>query len=473
MSTQADGIARTLGRGRRWIGLAGGLAVTLLASASSIATEHEAYFPLRPGGVLATPVQVDRDRLAVRIYNSPAVRRAQRDLEAIYAADPTANLPDARSTLQRAAAATAMGGAAAVVNKDTDRPTIYWSTTAPHRLGDLRVPLIGLMVDDPDNVYRTVAIDGAAAYEIHGKVTAGAKPSQEMFILHEEHSGEDPKAKIRNIQTEEGAVALHDLELGPDGSFTITIDSSPVAGRKNHLQTHTDARTASILIRDTLGDWAHDNPTRLEVRRISGPPLRPPRTEAELTAQAAALTTSVGAYWLAWAHKVFYDRPVNTVTHDNARVSGWGRASCGHYRLAADEALVVHLERRGAAYLGFQLSDAWGQGQAYDYIARTGSLNGSQARPNADGTYTYVVANSDPGVLNWLDPIGSSAGTFCIRWQKMAAGEDAAGAVKSMTVVKTRDLKAVLPAETAWVTPAQRAQQLRERRADYMRRLTL
>jgi hypothetical protein len=31
------------------------------------------------------------------------------------------------------------------------------------------------------------------------------------------------------------------------------------------------------------------------------------------------------------------------------------------------------------------------------------SLNKAQSEPNADGTWTYVLANTDPGVHNWVD----------------------------------------------------------------------
>lgn len=437
-----------------------------------MAAMSDSYFPGRVGGVLGTPEQIARDEQAVRIYRSEPVQRAITELEAVMAKDVTASLPDAKKTLRAAAEATAMAQATAV-GKDAGRPIIYWSPTAQHSWGKLQVPLAGLMIDDPDNIYRTVAIDGAASYEISGKVVGGKMPAQETFILHEEQSGATRGEKVRNNQSEAGMVSLHDLKLASDGSFTITVDSSPVNGRVNHLQTNPEVRSASILIRDTLADWDTQNQTKLTIRRLSGPPVAPAPSEAELAAKAAELTVSTGTYWLAWAHRVMYDRPVNTITHDLARVTGWGRVNCGHYRLAADEALVVHLERRGAAYLGFQLSDAWGQGQDYGYMVRTGSLNGSQARPNADGTYSYVIAGRDPGVWNWLDTIGSSAGTFCIRWQKMAAGENAAGAVKRIGVVKIDQLKAALPTETQWVTPAKRTKQLKERKASYMRRLEI
>jgi hypothetical protein len=448
-----------------------GLGAALLISVHAEAQGAPDYQTGRVGSTLGTSEQVARDRLAAKIYATPAVQAEIEKLEAVYKQDPAAALPDANVTLRRAAEATAMGQAAAVVNQDPDRPAAYWAVTAPHSWGNLSVPLSGAMIDNPDNIYRTIPIDGAAKYEIRGKVISPG-PSQETFVLHTERSGASKQQKVRNQEEEAGSVSLDKLPLQPDGSFVITLDASPANGRPNHIQTQPEAHDGYVLIRDTLADWSRNNPARLEVRRLSGPPIHRAKTEARLAQQAAELTSTTGPYWLAWARMVMLSRPVNTFTHQVARATGWGFIKCGHYQLTNEEALVIKLDRRQADYLGFQLSDIWGQGQAPEYIARTGSLNGSQAIPGADGTYTYVISVPDPGVHNWLDPGGLHAGTYCARWQKLPAGVSAADAVLSMQVVKLQDLKSVLPADTKWVTPQDRATQLSARTASFARRLT-
>jgi hypothetical protein len=131
---------------------------------------------------------------------------------------------------------------------------------------------------------------------------------------------------------------------------------------------------------------------------------------------------------------------------------------------------VVRLEQRQAAYLGFQLADVWGQ--AAPYVWESGSLTQTQARPDPDGAFTYVVSVPDPGVHNWLDPSGLHSGTFCTRWQGLAAGVPLEDAVREVKVVKLKDLKAALPAGTPWTTPAERKAELAARAASYARRLT-
>ena len=119
--------------------------------------------------------------------------------------------------------------------------------------------------------------------------------------------------------------------------------------------------------------------------------------------------------------------------------------------------------------MGIQITDPWGV--AYEYTDRTSSLNNTQAKPNADGTYTFVVSQRDPGVYNWLDPEGHAAGLMAIRWQAMSGGGKPENAVRSAQVVPLARLKQELPNETQFVTPAQRKVQQAERAAHYARRL--
>jgi hypothetical protein len=91
------------------------------------------------------------------------------------------------------------------------------------------------------------------------------------------------------------------------------------------------------------------------------------------------------------------------------------------YDLKPGEVFLLTLKQGRAAYLGVQTADPWFL--AADARRHTASLNTSQAEPNGDGTYTYVVAAEDPGVANWLDTGGLSQGLALPRWQAVPAGE--------------------------------------------------
>ncbi len=305
---------------------------------------------------------------------------------------------------------------------------------------------------------------------IEGRIFHAA-PVQQTMVLHNVKSGATRDQQVKVQEDENGAVSLDKLPVSRDGTFRVTVDASPANGRPNHIQSDPAVRDGYILVRDTMSDWSRQNPVQLVVRRLAGPPVQTPPSDRDLTRKAAMLTDSVGRYFLGWAKQRIYSGKPNTFPQQTNRASGWGAVACGWYRIEPDEALVVTLDRRSAAYLGFQLSDAWGQGQTSEYIANLGSLNGDQARANPDGSYTYVITGKDPGVHNWLDTAGLRTGTYCARWQALPSGVNAKGAVRAMQLVKLANLGAALPAETARVTAEQRAAQIAQRRRDYARRL--
>ena len=418
---------------------------------------------------LGTKVQIEKEAMALRLLASEPVQRELHKLEALYLSDPVAAMPGGRKTARAAAEAMAMNAVMAAVNKDVDRPAITWGACAGHSWHGLSVPRSGIAIDNPDNVHRSIPIGGAAKYEISGKINF-PRPAQETFILYASRSMSTEEGVRENLE-EAGMVSIDNLSIGADGIFSITVDSSPADGRANHLQIPPGVERGNILVRDALSNWAVQNPSQLEVRRVSGPTVLPALDEEALAALAAEHMLKTGHYWLAWHQRVFFTREVNTFTLNFARVSGWGFARAGYFRIADDEALVMTLERRDAAYLSLQVADLWGP--TVSYIERNGNLNQAQARPDADGAYTYVIAVDDPGVHNWLDPSGLSSGTFCARWQGLPPGVSAEDAVRTVKTVKLRDLKDALPPGATWVTPEQRTAQLAERAATYARRLQI
>jgi len=182
-----------------------------------------------------------------------------------------------------------------------------------------------------------------------------------------------------------------------------------------------------------------------------------------------ARATTMTHDWLEKYRPKTYQPPVNTVAPPFGRVGGWGYMSMGHLALAPDQALVVTLDPSGAAYVGFELGDAWVI--SLEFVHHTSSLANGQIRPNRDGTTTYVIAAADPRVFNWLDAEGRSSATFAIHWQELPGNASLANAVRSAEVVKVTELKAHLPADTVWVTPSERKAQIEDRLASWNRRL--
>jgi hypothetical protein len=124
----------------------------------------------------------------------------------------------------------------------------------------------------------------------------------------------------------------------------------------------------------------------------------------------------------------------------------------------------------GARYTGFVVTTPWSI--SCEHIRHTGSLNSTQTHPNADGSYTYVISATNPGVANWLDTDGLDIGGYFVRWMNFPelppSGD---GLVREVKLVKLADLDQMLPKGMPRLTPAQRAQELTARTKAYERRL--
>ena len=92
----------------------------------------------------------------------------------------------------------------------------------------------------------------------------------------------------------------------------------------------------------------------------------------------------------------------------------------GHWKLAPDQALVIEFEPADVPYWGFLIMNRWME--SLEYRDRKVTINGFQAKREADGHVRIVVAHSDPGSpnwTNWLDTAGHSEGLMSLRWARL------------------------------------------------------
>ncbi len=418
-----------------------------------------------PRSILATAGQLEREALAVEILSTARLARATHDLEQIFLRDPRGQTPSGRKTARRAAESTAAAAVYAVVNEDPARPTVFWGANAPHEWHGLKLPRAGYGIENPDNVYRSFPVDGASRYVIRGRFPE-VGPAELHFVVM------DMRPRKGKIEVEAGEILASlrsdSIDVARDGTFTIEVDSAPANGRRNHLRIPPRGRFP-VYIRDLFTDWSRQKPVALEIERVAGPQAPPAEDVETLAARAAERVTRMGSFWVAYNDQHLYSEPANGFSPPRVRPGGRGLGASGHFALAPDEALVVTVEPLGARSLGFQLADPWGV--AYEYVDRTGSLNQDQAIPDPDGRYTFVVAASDPGVHNWLDPDGETAGIMVLRWQVLAAEPPPGKGIRDVRVVKLADLRAALSAGTHFVTREERTAQRTERARQYQRRL--
>src|SRR5580692_154514 len=411
---------------------------------------------------LATPDQRAFEEQALRILGSQVVQQQRTVIEKAFSEDPWYGTPEGRATLASSVDEVLFSGVVGVLNADPSHPKVQWVWAPGHSWFGLKVPGAKFLMPNVDNVFRIIPVNSVAHYEITAQPSGGNIPTQWTVQL------------IHSVATVAGSEnifsVLMDTDIRPqaDGSFTLSIGPDSANGQPNHIQTVPGA--GLLLIRDTIDRWEDESPYILGVRRIDGPAPTTADSEARLAEKAAELVRTEIPVVVKSKSNNFFKSPANTLASPKVREGGrWGLSSAGHFKLADDEALVLTLDPIGAKYLSIQLANAWLG--SLDYIHHTASLNIPQAVPNANGSYTFVIATQDPGIQNWLDTTGLHEGSFFVRWQKLPqplAGADAA--VREVKLIKLADLATAVPNELLRVAAEQRKKQLADRAAAYVRR---
>ncbi len=90
--------------------------------------------------------------------------------------------------------------------------------------------------------------------------------------------------------------------------------------------------------------------------------------------------------------------------------------------------------------------------------------------PNEDGTYTYVISPTDPGVANWIDSDGLHEAILTLRMAEFGGDGPKEDLGARGRVVKLDDLEKEVPS-LRLVSTAERGAELADRRAAYLRRL--
>jgi len=418
--------------------------------------------------ILAKPEQRNREAMALRIFASAEFQAELNNAKELFAQSPLAQMPDAKTTIDRASEALSLGAAYYAANSDTTRPFIFWGTNAAHEWMGHNVPSSGYGLDSPDNVYRSATFDGADRYVVRGTVR-GTGPAQQSFVVYRGLPGVTKSINAEGHMDEIAGIASENIVRDANGNYTLTIDADPANGRANHLQVPRDLPGMHLLVRDSLADWSRELPVELTIERLDSHPAAA-RSEKELTALAVEALKGNVPFWLHWYESYVHAKPLNQVPTPWKRVQGWGMTQQGRFSLGEGEAWVVTLDPLGAKFFDFQISDPWTK--AVEYVSRTGSFNSSQVVKNPDGTITLVASPVDPGVHNWLDTSGLKSGTFQVRWQGLPASVTSGeGAARKVDVVPLADLAKYLPEGTRMIDKAGRAAQLAEREKSYANRL--
>jgi hypothetical protein len=449
---------------------------------------------------LGTAQQLTAEQIAAQTVDSLPVQLAKLILRFgfLNAAQQQFNLvggPDQENLdqLNRAVDEYAMGAAFQQQLLNSMDPTVVMQVAPPHGWYGQDVDGSRILYDNPDTIYRFMGVNRTSTYVITGRfanLTDGVRENTNFSLL-------------TGLQgTTAQNISGRDLVVNPDGTFSITVSAAPGVPGENHIQLTSDSTL--IATRNTLSDWANQEPMSLSIQRVSGPPnslfsqfggFALP-VIGPLVANTPLLTTLVslippladpppllrgvvtaGIMLLGIQREAQYMAVATTDPETGARIQpnvlknptrnaeflATQLQSAGYFQLADDQALVLTIDPGDATYFVVPVTNDWTITD--DYWDQQTSLNNVQAKA-IDGVYTIVISPTDPGVANWVSTGGLNQGTISIRFQDLPLDPTHLPTVQSQ-VVPLSQLPNVLPANTIYVTPAERAAQLATRKAGF------
>lgn len=412
------------------------------------------------GGSEPTLMTADQrrvDEAALLIMADPQVTAAKAAVLKTWSSLPAARLMDGQATLPGAVDELTYLVALTAAQRVLCPETIASIETPPGTWGE-GIPGSRWALDNADRIYRIATVDPASTYVIEGKRNALASNGDFSFDV-----------TVDGITTL-ATLKAEDIDVGADGAFTILLDATPTAGRRNHMTL--PPRGDTMVIRDTFSDWDRQLPNRLTIRKLGSEP-----TKAGLFVRAVQVTISLlqtYARFDAMLMDMFRQNPINQlVPQVRSAENGMGGTvnAASPFNLKDDEALVLTIDPQGANYVGLHLTDPWLR--SIPFWNNISSLSIAQARRGPDGSITVVIAVRDPGYANWMSTNGLNDGFISLRMEDIRASSsvDPLKAVRASTVVKISQLPTLLPPYIERVNADQRARQLAAREAGFRKRL--
>ena len=274
-------------------------------------------------------------------------------------------------------------------------------------------PYMKMGLDNPDTLYYSADIRDDAEYVVTG--TRGSTADLSFQVMAGHHA---PGA----VPDSPPAFDDRAIEIGADGSYEVRFGPATADGGANYFVL--PAGTTTLVVREVFSDWAIERPGRIRIQRtdcIGSAPA--PKTTAQLEKRfevAAKMLTNRIQTFLVFPESFYLSRPVNTMWEPRLTPGGLTSqfSSAGHYELDDDQALIVTVPASDAPYQGMQLGSRWYI--SLDYINHQTSLTTSQARIDPDGKIRFIVAERNPGLVNWLEGTGHRHGYLQIRWQRVS-----------------------------------------------------
>ncbi|HWF14848.1 MAG TPA: DUF1214 domain-containing protein [Acidimicrobiales bacterium] len=300
-------------------------------------------------------------------------------------------------------------------------------------------------MDCPDCIYTGAPLRGGETYRIWGnRGTARYVGLQSMAGM----------ASSANV-------LLDELDLGPGGEVELTLSAERHEG--NWLPIADSA--TMLVVRHFFYDWDTEVASTLSIERVGGGggaggggPAADPRevVARQLIAMGDFVVANL-EFFLQFSRPESPNTFLPPLDGTAMGAAAENRPVIGSFQLEPDEALVVEVTPPSGLYWSYSLGNPWWE--TIDYARHQSSLNGHQAVGDDDGALRVVIAHEDPGVANWLDTAGHSAGPVILRCVRTETAP-----VPMTRVVPFADLASAVPAGTRRVTPQERREVIAARR---------
>lgn len=319
-------------------------------------------------------------------------------------------------------------------------------------------------IPNPDFHYRWAWLDGARSYRVWGNKRGSFWATIQVY---KGFWGDEVQGNLGNID-------FDDVPTDENGNFEFWLGPNPPAETNGQMWIKTDPALPNITLnlREVFNDWEKDETIEIHIEILD----RKPGAGLYFDEAELAIRIDRATKFLAYNYGFTLEgllpgkpgyRPANIFVASEIGVAQGGNPlatySNMNYNLKPDEALIIEMAPTQGHYWGIQLLSLWKQ--TTEWIFHKSSINGVQAHIDADGAFRGVLADSDPGVPNWIDTAGLSRASALLRWYKTDGS-----AVPSTKVVKLAEVRDHLPKDTPVVTPAQRAEELQRRSTAALRR---
>jgi hypothetical protein len=314
-------------------------------------------------------------------------------------------------------------------------------------------------VPNHDTVYGFAPLDSGGVYRVGG-VQGTETIASLMFRRGGANTGEMHGATL-------GEIDMTKIDTDQGGRFSLLLSRERPAGYSGQWYTIPPGTTGLVTRHVTVEVRQKDGVWTLE--RLDRGAADACFTPQEVMRSTATMSQFVlrEIEFLMKIVKGLHERgAVNTFVPEKWAGAG-GIAAQMYYQtlfsIEEDEALILEATLpESVTYWSAQLVDPLYRG--IDFIFHQSALNGRQVHVDSDGRVRLVLALTDPGVPNWLDPAGWREGGIMWRWM---ASSSPLPATKR---VKLAELRRNLPGDTSRIDAAQRSALLSARAVQYQSR---